>query len=236
VVWTEGSERVRDAAGELERSGYSSVASRRRLVTALVTARMRHAFGMLLDIILGSFIAPEWFDEYYSRPYAFRALACGLTDENGGLVGASKTPAAWARAWLTHAVIVAVTKMVMNAKLIRLSGATKVRVRATSALFMPSFAVLHFVVVHVPFFVRHWAVGRARLIGSMRNDDGGGASDLDAMTRRWAIFAAADSVFGAALVVVIVFAQHAWRKDGGEGAFRWWLMPLSYSYALGLGE
>ena len=239
VVWNAGSERVRDAAGALERSGYSSVAARRQLVTSLVTARMRHAFGMLLDLIPGSFLAPEWFDEHYSRPYAFRALACGLVDENGGLVGASKTPAARARSWITHATIVAVTKMVMNAKMIRLSGATEVRVRATSALFMPSFAALHFIVVHGPFFVRHWAVGRARLLGAMRenDDDGGlGASDLDAMTKNWVIFAAIDSIVGAALVVVIVFAQHAWRRDGGEGAFRWWMMPLSYSYALGQGE
>jgi hypothetical protein len=240
AVWNAGSERVRDAAGALERSGYSSVAARRRLVTSLATARMRHAFGMLLDLIPGSFLAPEWFDEHYSRPYAFRALACGLVDENGGLVGASKTPAARARSWITHAAIVAVTKMVMNAKMIRLSGATEVRVRATSALFMPSFAALHFIVVHGPFFVRHWAVGRARLLGAMReNDDGGlglGASDLDAMTKNWVIFAAIDSIVGAALVVVIVFAQHAWRRDGGEGAFRWWMMPLSYSYALGQGE
>ena len=238
AVWNAGSERVRDAAGALERSGYSSVAARRQLVTSLATARMRHAFGMLLDLIPGSFLAPEWFDEHYSRPYAFRALACGLVDENGGLVGASKTPAARAHSWITHAAIVAVTKMVMNAKMIRLSGATEVRVRATSALFMPSFAALHFIVVHGPFFVRHWAVGRARLLGAMReNDDGGlGASDLDAMTKNWVIFAAIDSIVGAALVVVIVFAQHAWRRDGGEGAFRWWMMPLSYSYALGQGE
>ena len=45
--------------------------------------------------------------------------------------------------------------------------------RATSALFMPSFAALHFIVVHGPFFVRHWAVGRARLLGAMRESDDG---------------------------------------------------------------
>ena len=186
AVWNAGSERVRDAASALERSGYSSVAARRQLVTSLAAGANATRVRDAPRPHPGKLPRPRVVRRARSRPYAFRALACGLVDENGGLVGASKTPAARARAWLTHAAVVAVSKMVMNAKMIRLSGATEVRVRATSALFMPSFAALHFIVVHGPFFVRHWAVGRARLLGAMResDDDGGlGASDLDAMTK-----------------------------------------------------